>query len=149
MLWVGEISTRRIPVQRTFSSFPSGGAGAALLVLRLVVGASATLEAGLIIGRNYTLAQTTIAAAFVAIAGLVLIIGFLTPIASVFICLVGAGIMAMCIPPAAFLLFNSRMAAFEFVVMSAVLVVLGPGAISLDARLFGRREVPIRRASRP
>ena len=57
--------------------------------------------------------------------------------------------MAMCIPPAEFLLFNSRMAAFEFVVMSAVLVILGPGAISLDARLFGRREVAIRRGSRP
>src|ERR1700688_855720 len=111
MLWVGEISTRRIAVQRTFSSFPSGGAGAALFVLRLVVGASAILEAGLIIGRNHTLAITTIAAAYVAIAGLVLLIGFLTPIASVFVGLVGAGIMAMCIPPAEFLLFNSRMAA--------------------------------------
>jgi hypothetical protein len=41
------------------------------------------------------------------------------------------------------------MSAFEFVLMSAVLVILGPGAISLDARLFGRREVAIRRASRP
>jgi hypothetical protein len=33
--------------------------------------------------------------------------------------------------------------------MSAVLVILGPGAISLDARLFGRREVTIREALRP
>jgi hypothetical protein len=46
-------------VQRTFSSFPSGGAGAALLVLRLVVGASATLESGLVVGCNHTLALTT------------------------------------------------------------------------------------------
>jgi uncharacterized membrane protein YphA (DoxX/SURF4 family) len=136
-------------VQRTFSSFPSGGAGAALLVLRLFVGASATLEAGLTIASNHTLAMSTVAAASVAIAGLALIIGFLTPIASVLICLVGAGIMAMSIPSAALLLFNSRMSAFEFVLMSAVLVILGPGAISLDARLFGRREVAIRRTSRP
>jgi hypothetical protein len=41
------------------------------------------------------------------------------------------------------------MAAFEFVVMSAVLVILGPGAISLDDRLLGRREVTIRKASHP
>jgi uncharacterized membrane protein YphA (DoxX/SURF4 family) len=149
MLPVGE-SARRISVQRTFSSFPSGWAGAALLVLRLVVGASATLEAGLTIARNHTPAHiATIAAASVAIAGLTLIIGFLTPIASVFVCLMGAVIMVICIPPAALLLFNSRMAAFEFVVMSAMLVILGPGAISVDARLFGRREVAIRRASRP
>jgi uncharacterized membrane protein YphA (DoxX/SURF4 family) len=148
MLRVGE-SARSNSVQRTFSSFPSGGAGAALLVLRLVVGASATLEAGLIIARNHAPAYVaTIAAASVAIAGLALIIGFLTPIASVFICLVGVVVMVS-IPSAALLLFNSRMATFEFVVMSAVLVILGPGAISVDARLFGRREVAIRRAPRP
>jgi len=65
-----------------------------LLVLRLVVGASATLEAGLIIARNHAPAYVaTIAAASVAIAGLALIIGFLTPIASVFICLVGVVVM--------------------------------------------------------
>jgi len=92
--------------------------------------------------------MATIAAASLAIAGVSLVIGFLTPIASLFVCLIGAVIMAI-IPPAALLLFNSRMAAFEFVVMSAVLVILGPGAISVDARLFGRREVAIYRASRP
>jgi len=136
-------------VQRTFSSFPSGWAGAALLVLRLVVGASATFESGLTIAHNYTpVHMATMAAASVAIAGVSLIIGFLTPVASLFLCLTGAVIMGI-IPPAALLLFNSRMAAFEFVVMSAVLVILGPGAISVDARLFGRREVAIYRASRP
>ena len=137
-------------MQRTFSSFPSGWAGAALLVLRLIVGASATLEAGLIIARNHAPAHLAmIAAASMAIAGLALIIGFLTPIASGCICLIGAVAMMISIQPAALLLFDSRMAAFEFVVMSAVLAILGPGAISVDARLFGRREVPIRRASRP
>jgi len=140
---------RRISVQRSFSSFPSGWAGAALLVLRLVVGASAAFEAGLSIAHNHApVHMATIAAASLAIAGVSLVIGFLTPIASLFVCLIGAVIMAI-IPPAALLLFNSRMAAFEFVVMSAVLVILGPGAISVDARLFGRREVAIYRASRP
>jgi uncharacterized membrane protein YphA (DoxX/SURF4 family) len=132
-------------VQRTFSSFPSGWAGAALLVLRLVVGASATFEAGLAITHNYTpVHMATIAAALAAIAGVALIIGFLTPVASLFLCLTGAVIIGI-ISPAALLLFNSNMAAFEFVVMSAVLVILGPGAISVDARLFGRRVVTIRK----
>jgi uncharacterized membrane protein YphA (DoxX/SURF4 family) len=148
LLRVGE-SARRISVQRTFSSFPSGWAGAALLVLRLVVGASATFEAGLMIARHHTPAHmATIAAASVAIAGVTLIIGFLTPIASLFVCLIGAVFTGL-IPPTTLQLFNSTMSAFEFVVMSAVLVILGPGAISVDARLFGRREVAIRRASRP
>jgi hypothetical protein len=40
-------------------------------------------------------------------------------------------------------LLDSRMALFEFVVMAAVVSVLGPGAMSVDSRLFGRREIPI------
>jgi uncharacterized membrane protein YphA (DoxX/SURF4 family) len=81
-------------VQRTFSSFPSSWAGAALLVLRLVVGASAMFEAELAIAHNYTpVHMATIAAALAAIAGVSLIIGFLTPIASLFLCLTGAVIM--------------------------------------------------------
>ncbi|MDB6045487.1 MAG: hypothetical protein JWM63_4038 [Gammaproteobacteria bacterium] len=137
-------------LQRAFSSFPFGWAGVALLVLRVVVGASAALEAGLLITGGHTVVRlAAIAAASVVIAGLALVVGLLTPIASVLACLGGAVIMLTCIPPAPLLLFDSRMAAFEFVVMSAVLVILGPGAISLDARLFGRREVTIREALRP
>jgi hypothetical protein len=43
----------------------------------------------------------------------------------------------------------SDMTAFEFVVMSAVLVILGPDALSVDARLFGRRQVEIPEAPPP
>jgi uncharacterized membrane protein YphA (DoxX/SURF4 family) len=135
-------------LQRTFSSFPSGWAGMALLVLRVVVGALAALQAGLIITGSHTTGHlAALAAISMAIAGLVLVIGFLTPIASALVCLGEAGIMLTCVH-APLLLFDSRMAAFEFVVMSGVLVILGPGAISLDARLFGRREVVIREAPR-
>ena len=102
----------------------------------------------MLIAASYTVRMTTLAALSMAIAGLALLVGFLTPIASVLVCLGGAGILLTCIPPAPQLLFDSRMAAFEFVVMSAVLVILGPGAISLDARLFGRREVAIDEAPR-
>jgi hypothetical protein len=37
----------------------------------------------------------------------------------------------------------SGLAAFNLAAMSAALVLLGPGAFSLDARLFGRREIII------
>ncbi len=37
----------------------------------------------------------------------------------------------------------SALAAFNLAAMSAALVLLGPGAFSLDARLFGRREIII------
>jgi hypothetical protein len=37
----------------------------------------------------------------------------------------------------------SASAAFNLAAISAALVLLGPGAFSLDARLFGRREIII------
>jgi hypothetical protein len=37
----------------------------------------------------------------------------------------------------------NALAAFNLAAMSAALVLLGPGAFSLDARLFGRREIII------
>lgn len=136
-------------MQRTFSSFPSGWAGAALLVLRIVVGAAASLEASLSIVRGQVAGRLPIIAiGLLVIAGLSLIFGFLTPIVSVIVCLTGTWIMVLRVPPSAFLLFDSKMASFEFIVMSAVLVILGPGAISVDARLYGRRQVAIRDAPR-
>lgn len=135
-------------LQRAFTSFPSGWAGTALLVLRVVVGASATLQAVLLIADAHTVRVATLAAISMAIAGLALLVGFLTPIASVLVFLGGVAIMLTCTPPVPLLLFYSRTAAFQFVVMSAVLVILGPGAISLDARLFGRRKVAIRQPPR-
>jgi hypothetical protein len=40
-------------------------------------------------------------------------------------------------------LFESSIARIEFIVMSASLICLGPGAFSLDARLYGRREIEV------
>jgi hypothetical protein len=37
----------------------------------------------------------------------------------------------------------STLGAFNLAAISAALVLLGPGAFSLDARLFGRREIII------
>jgi uncharacterized membrane protein YphA (DoxX/SURF4 family) len=37
----------------------------------------------------------------------------------------------------------STLAAFNMAAISAALILLGPGAFSLDARLFGRREIII------
>jgi hypothetical protein len=40
------------------------------------------------------------------------------------------------------------LAAFNLAAISAALVLLGPGAFSIDARLFGRREIIIPEARR-
>ena len=135
------------PLQRTFATFPAGWVGGALLVLRVSVGASAILEVSLAVIRGHSLLN--LAAASVAVpAGLALIVGPLTPVVSAVLAAGGAAILLGLQAPVLRLL-NTRMALFEFVVMAAVVVILGPGATSIDAHLFGRREVAIRDEHRP
>jgi len=135
------------PLQRTFTSFPSGSVGTALLALRVIVGASAITEAVLAIVGGHSLLDGTVAF-LAALAGLALVLGFLTPVVSALIAAYGAAIL-LGLHGAHRQLLDSRMALFEFVVMAAALAILGPGATSIDARLFGRREVAISEEHRP
>lgn len=81
------------------------------------------------------------------LVGAVLLLGFLTPItgaaAAIFNLLHGISMLLRTGVNA------SALCSFYFAVMSIALVLLGPGAISLDARLFGRREIIIPEARRP
>jgi hypothetical protein len=134
-------------LQRMFATFPAGWVGAALLVLRVSVGASAILEVGLAVIGGHSLFN--VAAESVAVlVGLALIVGLLTPVVSAVLAAGGAAILLGLHAPVLRVL-DSRMALFEFVVMAAVVVILGPGAASIDAHLFGRREVAIRDEHRP
>lgn len=135
-------------LQRTFSGFASGWAGVALLALRVTVGASAGCEALSVMAQPCVTAVLIIAAACTVTAGLAVTIGFVTPFACVILCL--AGIFALFLDPetGVFTLLDSKTASLQFVVISAALIALGPGAASVDARTFGRREVEIRRTQR-
>jgi hypothetical protein len=130
-------------LQRTFSGFPSGCPGSALLLLRLGVGGTGGLQSALLIAATHHAAGSTLAAALVIITSLALIIGFMAPIATALLCL-GGIIVTIDSGIAGYLqLFESWIARFEFIVMSAALICLGPGAFSLDARLYGRREIEV------
>jgi uncharacterized membrane protein YphA (DoxX/SURF4 family) len=107
------------------------------------VGGTSSLQSALLIAAAHHAAASTLAAALAIITSLALIIGLMTPIATALLCLGGlaatidsgiAGYMP---------LFESWIARFEFIVMSAALICLGPGAFSLDARLYGRREIEV------
>ncbi len=71
-------------------------------------------------------------AALVLVAAGCLLLGFVTPVAAVLIGLVSTAVA-----------FN-----LDIVVMSISIALLGPGAFSIDARMFGRREIfiPSRRS---
>jgi uncharacterized membrane protein YphA (DoxX/SURF4 family) len=129
------------PLQRTFTSFPSGSVGAALLLLRVVVGVSAIVEAALTVANDQSLPCIAMAAP-AALAGLTLLPGLLTPLAGAVLAMQGVALLLFTNADMLGLL-NSGMALFEFVAMAAVVSVLGPGAMSVDSRLYGRREIPI------
>ena len=131
-------------LQRTFSGFPAGYPGLALLLLRLVVGGAASSQAWLLITANHGAVSTGVVVALLAfVTGLALIIGFMTPIASVLLSAGGLLLTVGSSVPGHLLLFESGMARLDFIVMSAALISLGPGALSLDARLYGRREIEV------
>jgi uncharacterized membrane protein YphA (DoxX/SURF4 family) len=131
-------------LQRTFSGFPTGYPGVALLLLRLVVGGVTSSQAWLLIIAGRGAASIGVMFALLALViGLMLIVGLMTPIASA---LLSAGGLLLTINPGVtghLLLFESGMARLEFIVMSVAVILLGPGAWSLDARLYGRREVKV------
>jgi uncharacterized membrane protein YphA (DoxX/SURF4 family) len=122
-------------VQRLFTIFPAGSAGVALVVLRLVVAARVFTEA-----RTHSTTDCAILLDVLAsVVGLSLLLGFLTPYCATISCLAELAFLVMSWTPDAFQLWMSALT-------SGSVAVLGPGAYSVDAKIFGRKmiEVPPR-----
>jgi uncharacterized membrane protein YphA (DoxX/SURF4 family) len=82
------------------------------------------------------------------VCGTALAAGFLTPIAGLLVGICFLGIAFSWFPAPAWALHDVRLAAFAMIVAAVALALLGPGAFSLDGRLFGRREIVIPPAPR-
>ena len=135
---------RRHRLQRLFSSFPEGLPGTGLIFLRLTIALNTINSgAGALIGSS-SHAISVWAVGLIAIAvGASLFVGFLTPAASA---VATVGYLMAGVSPSLMTEGNnhiSALTAFNLVAISAALFLLGPGAFSLDARLFGRREIII------
>jgi uncharacterized membrane protein YphA (DoxX/SURF4 family) len=132
-----------------FSTFPGGWPGAGLLLLRAAIGITAIIQGGLYFADSGIPTLGTVAVGLGAIAsGTLLLIGLLTPVAGSLMGLGTLGIALAWLPAATENLFATKLPSVFAVIMSTALVFLGPGAFSIDARLFGRREIIIPPVSR-
>ena len=84
-----------------------------------------------------------VASSVLIVTGAFLLAGFLTPILSPLAALECIGIALSWMPVPAWSLFEGRAAIVEMIVMAVAVALLGPGAYSVDARLFGWREIVI------
>jgi uncharacterized membrane protein YphA (DoxX/SURF4 family) len=118
-------------MQRLFSMFPQGGPGIALLLLRVSV-------AGITVFRLWThygaLGPYWVLLGVVVLA-LALCVGVLTPIVSVLICLVAVFSMVQG--------HGDVLVDISIILNAVALALLGPGAYSVDAWLYGRRVVVV------
>ncbi len=83
------------------------------------------------------------------VSGTLLLLGLLTPISGAVAWLTGACVALSLLPCSIPGVADARLAAVYLLVIVAAVVLLGPGAFSIDARLFGPREISIPTPSNP
>jgi uncharacterized membrane protein YphA (DoxX/SURF4 family) len=119
-----------------------------LLLLRAVLGLAIVTEGGFYLSESDS-TPATVAVGLTAVAsGGLLVAGFLTPIAGVIVAAGTIAIAASLFPVCTPNMFDSKSALIFGLTMLLSLIGLGPGAFSVDARIFGRREIIIPPAHR-
>jgi putative oxidoreductase len=121
-------------MQRLFSTFPEGWPGAGLAFLRAVVAIPPVQHgiAGLLTTPPPSLINLQLVAAG---AAALLLVGLWTPVAGVLM-----AVAELCIA------FSHPTDPWRHILLAALgagLAMLGPGAWSVDARLFGRKRIQI------
>jgi putative oxidoreductase len=131
----------RSVLHRLFSTFADGLPGIGLLLLRLLTAVALLYFS--ITGVLASLALATPALATVALqmfvigAGMLLLVGLWTPVAGTL-----AAIAKVSIACSRFLSHSGdAWTPLAMAVLGAILAMVGPGAWSVDARLFGRKHI--------
>ncbi|HWC17532.1 MAG TPA: TQO small subunit DoxD [Terriglobales bacterium] len=126
------------------STFPDGWPGAGLMLLRAAGGTVLITQAATYFSNRHEpgfLPAVVVSA--VIVVGVLLLIGLLTRAVAVLAALVGISTIFAWFPGSGVDSLDARMTAALSAVIALSIVCLGPGALSLDARLFGRREIII------
>ena len=118
-------------MRRLYSTFAGGAPGIALLLMRLVVGAVVLWHAGPGLSSGPPL--HIVVSGFLALAALFLIAGLWTPVAGAVVAVVAISEILRTGE-----LLNGRLLAAT---IGCALAMLGPGRLSIDARLFGWKRI--------
>ncbi len=133
---------------RLFFAFPSGFPGIALLILRLVLGLAVGLRGVCYLQVPDPQPVSWALGLFGIVAAALLILGFLTPFAGALVLVQGLAIRISWLPECSGKAAESSIGLLFRLAVPLAIVGLGPGAFSLDARKFGRREIIIPPGSR-
>jgi uncharacterized membrane protein YphA (DoxX/SURF4 family) len=127
-----------------FFAYPDGWPGLGLLLLRAAAGSVLVVQ-GITFyqeGQNLGLPILTMAAITVLV-GVLLLMGLVTRYATAVAALGTITSMFSWFPGTKAGVFETRSTAILALVIGAAIASVGPGAFSVDARLFGRRELII------
>src|SRR5262249_18991508 len=125
---------RRLTLQRVFSMFPDGLPGTGLLLLRTAAGGALLLQGVAYFTDRHDLSiLSVILGLLTVVTGATLLIGYLTPLASVLAAIFSLGGTLAWFPVPASDLFEGKLTAVLSMVIVIALACLGPGAFSLDA----------------
>jgi hypothetical protein len=122
-------------LRRLFSTFAHGWPGVGLLLMRLAVGVT-LIERAVMRLWSGPINHLAVLAVMTAIAGLFLLAGLWTPIAGTLVAVVEVWKI--------FLHVGDPWIYILLATLGGALVLLGPGAWSVDARLFGWKRLEIR-----
>src|SRR5262245_34189753 len=109
----------------------------ALLLFRAVLSVTLLLEARSCLSAGANAPATWLVGLAALVAGVLLLVGFLTPIAGAAAGLGGVVVALSRSTASTPVIFDSHMAMVFAVTVLVGIIVLGPGAFSLDARVFG------------
>jgi uncharacterized membrane protein YphA (DoxX/SURF4 family) len=119
-------------LQRLFSTFANGSPGKGLLIQRLLTGAALVYSAVSLLGKHPPLVST-VAQIISAGSGIFLVVGLWTPVMGTVIAIAELWI--------AFAGVDNPWIPILLATLGATLAMIGPGAWSIDAKLFGRKHI--------
>lgn len=119
-------------MQRLFSTFASGWPGRGLLMQRLLLGTAEVYFCFACLNATPS-CETFVPQSIAALGGVLMLVGLWTPIAGIMVATMETWI--------AFSLPTSAALPGGMAVLGVSLALIGPGAWSLDAWLFGRKRI--------